>query len=67
MTYVAERNFKNEQVIKSKIMDGRERGVCDRNGNSLPREKRGAAGKGDRLRHVDKAKYDQNWDMIDWK
>lgn len=64
--YVAERNFKSEQVIKSKIMAARDRGVCDRYGRSYPKNRRGSAGKGDRLRHVDKDRYERNYQLIDW-
>ena len=32
--------------IKQKIVDGYRRGVCDHNGDTLPREKRGRNGKG---------------------
>ena len=32
---IAERHFKNEDIIKDKIVKGRRRGICDRNGSSL--------------------------------
>lgn len=32
---ITERHFKNEDVIKAKIVDGCKRGVCDRNGVSI--------------------------------
>jgi len=62
--YVAERTFKNEEIIKAKIVEARERGVCDRDGVTLPRAKRGVAGKGDRFRHIDKKKFDENYVRI---
>ena len=43
--------MKNEEHIKKKIVEYRDRGVCDRNGNTIPKEKR-SAGKGDRNRSV---------------
>lgn len=62
--YIAPRTFKNEEPVKKAIMDGRARGVCDRNGNTIPSHKRGSAGKGDRFRPVDKALYDKNYVRI---
>jgi len=62
--YVAERYHKNEEAIKQKIVDGYARGVCDRNGGHIPRHKRGAAGKGDRMRNVNKERYDENYVRI---
>lgn len=62
--YVAPRHHKNEDQVKQAIVDGRARGVCDRNGGHIPKHKRGAAGKGDRLRPVDKARYDANYVKI---
>jgi hypothetical protein len=62
--YVAERTFKNEEKIKAAIVDAHARGVCDRNGGHIPKEKRGAAGKGDRMRHVDKDRFDKNYVRI---
>lgn len=56
--YIAPKHRKNEDAIKEKIVDGRTRGVCDRNGVTIPRHKRGAAGKGDRFRHVGKQYYE---------
>lgn len=32
---IAERHFKNEDNIKTKIVDGYKRGVCDSNGRSI--------------------------------
>ena len=40
-----------EQKIKQAIVNGRDRGVCDRNGNTIPKHQRNASGKGDRHRH----------------
>lgn len=41
--------MKNEEEIKKKIVEYRDRGVCDAEGNTIPPEKRGH-GKGDRMR-----------------
>ena len=38
--------MKNTDAIKDKIVDAYRRGVCDHNGDTLPREKRGRTGKG---------------------
>lgn len=62
--HVAPRHHKNEDQVKAAIVDGRARGVCDRNGNTIPRRKRGAAGKGDRFRPVDKKRYEENYERI---
>ena len=35
---IAERHFKNEDVIKEKIVDGHRRGVCDKNGRTIKKE-----------------------------
>ena len=43
--------MKNEPQIKDKITYYRDIGHCDRDGNTIPKEKRGA-GKGDRNRSV---------------
>ena len=36
----------NTKVIKDKIVETYRRGVCDHNGNTLPKHKQGMAGKG---------------------
>lgn len=41
--------MKNTEEIKQKIVDGYRRGVCDHNGDTLPKEKRGRNGKGSRF------------------
>lgn len=38
--------MKNEEEIKNKIINGYRRGVCDENGKTMPRDKRGRSGKG---------------------
>jgi hypothetical protein len=38
--------MKNEEAIKQKIVTGYRRGVCDKNGNTLPKSKWGQNGKG---------------------
>lgn len=50
--YVAERHFKNEDAIKTKIVDGYRRGVCDHNGKTIPKERQGMAGKGSRFHKI---------------
>jgi hypothetical protein len=59
--YVAERSRKDEQVVKAKIVEARERGLCDREGRTLPPGKRGGAGKGDRLRSVNRERYEAGY------
>jgi hypothetical protein len=59
--YIAERSRKDEQAVKAKIVEARERGVCDREGRTLPRAKWGAAGKGDRLRPVNRERYEAGY------
>ncbi len=44
--------MKNEEKIKKQIMRNRELGKCDRNGNTIPKERRSSVGKGDRNRSV---------------
>ncbi|MHC4728427.1 MAG: hypothetical protein ACYS17_14495 [Planctomycetota bacterium] len=55
---------KNEEQIKQKIVEGRERGVCDRNGKTIPKHKRGRSGKGDRFRPVNQKRYEENYERI---
>lgn len=55
-----------EQSIKSKIMEARQAGVCDRNGATIPTHQRGYMGKGDWSRVTDKERFDANYDLIDW-
>ena len=38
--------MKNTEEIKQKIVSTYRRGVCDKDGNTLPKEKRGMNGKG---------------------
>jgi len=64
--YVAERSFKSEERIKKKILEYRERGVCDRNGGSLRKGHRGYASKTDRPREYDQEVYEKNYAKIDW-
>lgn len=49
-----------EEKIKRMIVDGHERGVCDRYGGHIPKHKRGNAGKGDRNR----SKRIMDWDFL---
>jgi hypothetical protein len=59
--YVGERHFKNEDSIKEAIVDAHARGVCDSEGRTYPKGRRRAPSKGDRLRYVDKKRYDENY------
>jgi hypothetical protein len=52
---------KNEEQIKKKIVEYRERGVCDREGHTIPPEKR-SQGKGDRNRTMDVDAYRRNYE-----
>ena len=54
---IAERHFKNEDVIKEKIVDGYKRGVCDKNGKPLLKLT---------SCFVATEKYRNNYDKIDW-
>jgi hypothetical protein len=54
---------KNEDQIKQAIVDGRDAGRCDRNGENPVAG--GSGGKGDRFRPVSK-KYAENYDRIKW-
>ena len=59
--------MKNTEAIKEKIVDTYRRGICDKNGNTIPREKRGMNGKGSAFRsgHCNDI-YRKNYDTIDW-
>lgn len=62
--YFPTKNSKNTLDVKERIVDGHARGVCTRDGGHIPKEKRGAAGKGDRMRHINKKRYDENYVRI---
>ena len=55
---------KNEEEIKRKIVDGYKRGVCDHNGVTIPRERRGMAGKGSHFTPPISRAYRDNYDRI---
>ena len=59
---------KSEEDIKQKIVDGYHRGVCDHNGNTIPIERRGMAGKGSHFSPnlIPTERYRQNYAKIDW-
>ena len=40
---LAERHFKNEDVLKEKIVNGYRRGVCDSNGTTKPKHLQGGS------------------------
>ena len=58
----------NTHEIKEKIVDTYRRGVCDKNGVTLPKHKQGMSGKGSafmgKAYYIDK--YRTNFDLIDW-
>jgi hypothetical protein len=53
-----------EEAIKRKIVDGYRRGVCTWEGNDIPQEKRGSAGKGSRFIFRPNQAYRDNYDRI---
>ncbi len=55
---------KNEELIKGKIVDAYKRGVCDSNGNTIPKHRRGMAGKGSHFRPAKSEQYRQNYDRV---
>ncbi len=57
--------MQNTEQIKKKIVDGYRRGVCDKNGDTIPKEKRGMNGKGSAF-HSDyyTDEYRENFDKI---
>jgi hypothetical protein len=58
---------KNEEPIKKKIVENYKRGKCDRNGKTYPKHRQGNAGKSDWSIQIDKEKFDENYDKIDWE
>ena len=54
------------QQIKEKIVETYRRGVCDKNGDTIPREHRGMAGKGSHFRPPKTKAWYDNFDLIDW-
>lgn len=57
---------KNTELIKKKIVDTYRRGVCDHNGNTIPKHKRGMSGKGCHFIHINTKQYRDGYDKIDW-
>jgi len=55
----------NTTEIKRAIVSGRDRGMCDSDGRTITYHPN-SAGKGDRDRTIDKKKFDENYDKIDW-
>jgi len=63
--FYTERHFKNEDEIKSKIVECYRRGVCDHEGRHIPEEHRGMAGKGSHFSpHRPTTKYEENYVKI---
>jgi len=58
--------MKNTEEIKKKIVDGYRRGVCNHNGGTIPKPKRGMAGKGSHFRPPTTQLYRENFDTIEW-
>lgn len=56
----------NTREIKDAIVDGYRRGVCDHNGNTIPRGHRGMNGKGSHFMTPTTQKFRDNYDKIDW-
>jgi len=61
--------YANEEKIKQKIVESYRRGVCDPNGGTIPKSKRGMAGKGSHFSPnlIPNEQYRKNYDQIDWK
>ena len=57
---------KNETPIKDAIVDAYRRGVCDHNGVTIPKHKRGMAGKGSHFRPRASDLYRKNYEKIEW-
>jgi len=60
--------MKNTDEIKNKIVETYRRGVCDKNGTTLPKHKWGMSGKGSAFmgKQYYNEKYRTNYDKIDW-
>lgn len=57
--------MKNTEAIKEKIVDGYRRGICDKNGNTLPKSKQGKNGKGSAFHNdYNTDKFRQNYEEI---
>jgi len=55
-----------EEKIKQKIVDGYRRGVCDSEGHTIPKNKRGMSGKGSHFIAPTTEQYRKNFDKIAW-
>ncbi len=57
--------MQNTENIKKKIVDGYRRGVCDKNGNTLPKSKQGQNGKGSAFHNdYNTEQYRESYDQI---
>lgn len=56
----------NVQGIKEKIVDTYRRGVCDKDGNTLPKSQWGRNGKGSAFIGRQSQRFYNNYDLIDW-
>ena len=58
----------NEEAIKQKIVDTYRRGVCDKDGTTLPRSQWGRNGKGSAFtgRQYYNDQFCLRYDLIDW-
>jgi len=54
----------SEEAIKKRIVDGYKRGVCTWEGGHIPKESRGAVGKGSRFMPARDDEYRVNYDRI---
>ncbi len=57
---------KPDAKIKDMIVNAYKRGVCDHNGETIPKSKRGMAGKGSHFGPRLDANYGENYDQIKW-
>ena len=59
-------DLKNTQEVKRLIVNGYRRGTCDHNGDTIPDERRGMAGKGSHFLKclVTTDAYRENYDRI---
>ena len=57
----------NTEEIKEKIVASYKRGVCDKNGDTISKEKRGMSGQGSAFHngHCNET-YRKNYDLINW-
>jgi len=57
---------KNENVIKEAIVDRYRCGICDYKGRTIPKDKRGMAGKGSHFGPASSEAYRRHYEQIKW-